>query len=350
MFEFRTAMNIFIDTNILLSFYHLSSDDLEELKKLIVLLQQNKVVLWLPEQTVIEFKRNRANKIADALKKLQEQRLNMQFPQLAKEYEEYLKLKKSLKESDEVFNKLIENIRKDIENQNLKADQIIQELISLAKEIKTSSTIIEKARFRYDIGNPPGKKDSLGDAINWEALLDAIPSGQVLYFISGDKDYTSPLGENLFEPYLADEWKIAKSSEIIFYQRLSSFFKDKFPDIKLASELEKDLLIRELADSPNFAYTHSVISKLRKYAEFSPIQASEIAQASLTNNQVYWILEDEDVNEFLKRIVKDYVSKIESDYLFSLKAVLDSKDKQPDNDSFDGIPFDGISTENDIPF
>lgn len=343
-------MNIYIDTNILLSFYHLSSDDLEELKKLIVLLQQKKVILWLPEQTAIEFKRNRANKIADALKRLQEQRLNMQFPQLAKEYDEYGKLRKSLKESDEIFNKLINNIRNDIENQNLKADQIIRELMELAKEIKTDPKIIEDARFRFDIGNPPGKKDSLGDAINWETLLKATPSEQPLYFISDDKDYTSPLGENLFEPYLENEWKSTKRSNIIYYKRLSSFFKAKFPDINLASELEKDLLIRELADSPNFANTHSVIAKLRSYAEYTPTQASEIAQAALLNNQVKWIIEDEDVNQFLKRIVKDYESKIDSDYLVTLKAMLDSKDKDPDNNSFDDIPFDGIPTEDEFPF
>ena len=343
-------MNIYIDTNILLSFYHLSSDDLEELKKLIVLLQQKKVILWFPEQTVIEFKRNRANKIADALKRLQEQRLNMQFPQIAKEYDEYVKLRKSLRESDEIFNKLINNIRNDIENQNLKADQIIRELLELAKEVKTDSKIVESARFRFDIGNPPGKKDSLGDAINWETLLSASPSGQDLYFISDDKDYTSPLGENLFEPFLENEWKNTKHSSIIYYKRLSSFFKDRFPDINLASELEKDLLIRELADSPNFAYTHSIVAKLRTYAEFTPTQASEIAQAALLNTQVNWIIEDEDVNQFLKQIVKDYESKIDSDYLITLKAMLDSKDKGPDNNTFDDIPFDGIPAEDDIPF
>lgn len=343
-------MNIYIDTNILLSFYHLSSDDLEELKKLIILLQQKRVTLWLPEQTKIEFKRNRANKIADALKRLQEQRLNMQFPQLAKEYDEYGKLRKALKESDEIFNKLINNIRNDVEKQNLKADQIIQELMGLAKEIKTTSEIIERSRFRYDIGNPPGKKDSLGDAINWEALLDAIPSGDSLYFISGDKDYFSPLDENIFEPYLESEWSSTKLSKIIYYKRLSSFFKEKFPDIKLASELEKDLLIRELADSRNFANTHSVVAKLKNYAEFSPTQVSEISHAALFNTQVNWIIEDEDINQFLKQIVKDYKSKIDSDYLYTLKLMLDLKDTKPDNDSFDDIPFDGLPNTEEYPF
>ena len=64
-------MNIFIDTNIFLSFVdHLSNDDLEELNKLSLLLQQGKTKLYLPEQVVQEFRRNRDNKIADALKQL----------------------------------------------------------------------------------------------------------------------------------------------------------------------------------------------------------------------------------------------------------------------------------------
>jgi len=80
-------INLFIDTNVLLSFYHLTSDDLEELKKLAVLVRQGKVRLLLPEHVKTEFRRNRANKIADALKRLREQRLNPQVPQLSKEYE-----------------------------------------------------------------------------------------------------------------------------------------------------------------------------------------------------------------------------------------------------------------------
>lgn len=66
-------MNLFIDTNIFLSFHHYTSDDLEELRKLAVLARQGEVELLLPKQVVDEFKRNRAGKIADALKRLREQ-------------------------------------------------------------------------------------------------------------------------------------------------------------------------------------------------------------------------------------------------------------------------------------
>ena len=82
-------------------------------------------------------------------------------------------------------------------------------------------------------------KKVLGDAINWEGLLEKVPSGEVMYFISDDKDFTSALDNNLFDSFLTEEWQRAKGTKLIFYKRLSSFFKDKFPEINLASELEK---------------------------------------------------------------------------------------------------------------
>src|SRR6266508_2366459 len=72
-FIITNTMNIFIDTNIFLSFYNLTSDELEELKKLVVLLRKKKVVLLLPEQVIHEFRRNRAKKISEAISKLQSQ-------------------------------------------------------------------------------------------------------------------------------------------------------------------------------------------------------------------------------------------------------------------------------------
>lgn len=52
-------MSIFIDTNVYLSFYHLSCDDLEELKKLTVLVRESKAILLLTDQVMDEFHRNR---------------------------------------------------------------------------------------------------------------------------------------------------------------------------------------------------------------------------------------------------------------------------------------------------
>ena len=41
-------MHLFIDTNVYLGFYHLTSEDLEELNKLVVLVEQQVVTLYMP--------------------------------------------------------------------------------------------------------------------------------------------------------------------------------------------------------------------------------------------------------------------------------------------------------------
>jgi len=51
-------MNLFIDTNIYLAFYHLTSDDLEQLKKLLAVISSKKANVYLIEQVIQEFKRN----------------------------------------------------------------------------------------------------------------------------------------------------------------------------------------------------------------------------------------------------------------------------------------------------
>ena len=87
------AIHLFIDTNIYLKFYHFSNDDLEELNKLHVLLDNDNLELYLPEQVRNEFNRNRDTKLADALKTFNTAKLEFQFPQFCKEYDEYEKLK-----------------------------------------------------------------------------------------------------------------------------------------------------------------------------------------------------------------------------------------------------------------
>ncbi len=330
-------MHLFIDTNIFLSFYHFSSDDLEELKKLIVLLKQRKLTLYLPDQVISEFNRNRENKIADALKKLKEQRLGLQFPQICKDYTEYGKLRGLQKEYDSIHARLIDNLTKDIKDYRLKADEIIERLVRLAKIINCSGEITEKARIRYDLGNPPGKNDSLGDAVNWLALLTTVPEKVDLHFITEDKDYYSPLDEEEFNAFLLNEWRGEKKGSIIFYKRLSSFFKDKFPDIKLATELEKDLLISDLSSSSNFAQTHIAVAKLSRHSDFTAVQLNAIADAATTNPQIYWIIDDSDIQAFFSNLIKGKEALIDKITLLELQRRLALIDKKDITD--DELPF-----------
>jgi predicted nucleic acid-binding protein len=326
-------MNIFIDTNVYLSFYHLSSDDLEELKKLIVLAREGKVVLFLPEQVIDEFHRNRAGKIADALKRLREQRRTLQLPQIARQYEEYTAVRNAQAEFDMQFAALLERLNTDIDSDSLEAGAVIEELFQVAKTIPMTDEIVSKARFRMELGRPPGKKGSLGDAINWEALLAEVAEGEDLYFVSDDGDYESPLDKSHFSPYLENEWSASKHSEVLFYKRLSALFREEFPDIELASELEKDLLIRELAETESFAGTHATIAKLSRFSDYTRSQVNDLVTAAVTHNQVYWIAKDPDIIEFYDSLLKGREDLVDPDNLKRLRYA------QQELEPYHEIPF-----------
>ncbi len=315
-------MNLFIDTNIFLSFYHLTSDDLEELKKLSVLIDKEEITLFITDQVIDEFNRNRESKIADAVKRLKEQKLNLQFPQLCKDYEEYEKLRKLQKEYEIEHANLLNKISTDVNENRTKADKIIKKLYLKCEKIERTQELIERAQIRGEIGNPPGKKGSLGDSINWESLLEKIPSGEDLYFITDDKDYYSELNENKTKEFLIKEWENNKISSIFIYRQLSRFFKEFFPDIKLASEIEKELLINQIVSSKNFATTHNAISGLSQYEVFSEPEVNSIIQATILNTQIRWILDDEDVKTFIYRLVKTHKSIIDKNSLAELKEIL----------------------------
>ncbi len=198
------------------------------------------------------------------------------------------------------------------------------------------------------IGNPPGKEGSLGDAISWEALLKSVPSGEDLYFIADDRDYVSVLDENKFKQFLTEEWMERKQSKIVFYRRLSSFFKDAFPQIKIATELEKELLIRNLAASASFAQTHSVLAKLSKFTEFTPSQLNEIVEAAISNDQISRIIDDTDVEGFLKSVTAARAKDVKPENWKQLLGLM-TPPAQPDDVDDGETPFEGSASERCTP-
>lgn len=293
------ALNLFIDTNIFLAFYHFSSEDLEELRKLEALITGNQICLFLPAQVKDEFRRNRDAKIADAIKRLKDQKLNFEFPQVCKDYAEYSTLRELQKKYAASHAALVANVLDSAVAESLKADEIIRNLFPLAQSLPTTDELTARARIRTELGKPPGKKGSLGDAINWESLLHAVPTDEPLHFVTDDRDYTSPLDQGLFNSFLVSEWKERKQSKLHHYRQLSSFLAAMLPQIKLATETAKDLLIQKMITSPSFSCTHSVVARLRQFPEFTVDQADAILAAAVNNTQVNWIVMDRDVRQLL---------------------------------------------------
>jgi hypothetical protein len=198
-------VNLFLDTNVWLSFYHYSNDDLEELRKLIVLIDKEKVKLHLPDQVKDEFWRNREVKFRGALKEYDNRiKITKDFPRLFQDYEpEFNQMRSAVDRYEKAKDKLLDKLKKDFAEQKLKADEIVRELFRKADVIVASQALVVKAFWRHRRGNPPGKmdsKDSIGDAINWECLLENVENERDLYFIADDADYRAQGQRTLKSP------------------------------------------------------------------------------------------------------------------------------------------------------
>ncbi|MBD8914492.1 MAG: hypothetical protein EGR77_00580 [Pseudobutyrivibrio sp.] len=312
-------INLFIDTNIWLAMFHLSKDDLEALNQLKELIGKE-IKIYIPRQVKYEYLRNRDSKIKDALDKFKI--IDVQFPNLVKCYDEYDDLKRKFDELKKEHCKLTEKVTRDVMEQNTPADIAISELFDKTEIIECSNDTVNKAKLRYDLGNPPGKKNSYGDAVNWECLLENIPDGEDLYFISDDKDYCSELCKNQFNIYLMTEWNSIKNSNIYFYRSLHDFLLNKYKDYNIILEKNKERWIGELYESSSFLETHSIISKLMDYSDLSQKNISDICTAAVENNQINWIIQDDDISTFYKNIIRDFKGEDES--VMNVKKMLDT--------------------------
>ena len=304
--------NLYIDTNIFLTFYHFSNEDLEELKKLTALINTGNIKLYIPEQTRNEFSRNREVKIADSLEKLRGIKQGNQFPMICHSYDEYELMKTAIKQFETNKVKLLKKLQHDAESGTLLADEVLDQLFSKAINIDTSEDILNRSIMRYNIGNPPGKDKSYGDAINWESLLEYASEDNDMYFISDDKDFYSKLNEKKFNEFLLKEWKEKKNCELHYFRKLTDFFKKHYPDIEISSETEKEIIIKNLSEAYSFDNAKMVVRKLREFDNFSIKQLNDITTAFATNNQICWIKDAYVISNARREIIEANKEKIDS--------------------------------------
>lgn len=291
--------NLFIDSNIWLSLYHFTNDDLVQFSKLKDMINKS-IRLFLPQQVYDEITRNREAKLKDALKSFDIKA--PQFPAFCKDYTEFEETTQAYKNLIQQVTSWKRKIDSDIQNRCLPADVVISEILA-SVELIPCEKYIDKAYMRYRIGNPPGKDNKYGDAINWECLLDTVPDGEDLYFISADKDYCSELLDGEIKEFLGLEWSKIKNSKICFYKNLIPFLTKNISDIRLEAENEKQKLIKALAKSGNFQSTHSIIALLRLHSGWTEDQIEELCSAAENNSQVSWIIKDPDVFGFYTQIL-----------------------------------------------
>ncbi len=304
-------MNVFIDTNILLNFFHFTADELDGLNNVFASQEQGAAMVHLTDQVRDEFRRNRESRIIDALKRFGQLEPSVQLPSFMRGYEEYDEIRELAGALSEKLKAIRQKATDDIRRKNLTADHLIGDIFERSAITQTSSAVYDSARMRMDIGNPPGKRGSIGDAINWLLLLQAVPNGEDLHIISEDGDFYSTLDETAINPFLEEEWREQKQSSVRVYRTLSEFTREHFDGVALSFDQEKKALIDALADSPTFAATHALIANLNKYGYFSLGEARAILDAADRNNQLGMIITDQDISDFLAKAVIPHRSNLD---------------------------------------
>lgn len=187
---------IFIDANIYLKFF---DSNKPELKKLLNALVEIKDSLFLSSQIVDEVNRNKLD--------VAQRSLNNHFSNLANikpvnlpEHLEAVSVnlqiwnnqsKEMYQQRKELQKTLEELIHTTLEEIMLSTDKVSQTFrILFEGAAKASENEIQAARYRREVGNPPGKSnDPLGDQISWEQFKNCSSCSENLWIITNDSDY-----------------------------------------------------------------------------------------------------------------------------------------------------------------
>ncbi len=303
-------MHVFIDTNILLRFFHFTEEELDALSDVFASHEHGSAIVHLTEQVRDEFARNREGKIKDALKKFREGRQVPQLPAFLKGYEEYGEIRELTTQILDKRKSILGKVDRDIKGKQLPADRLLEGIFQSSELTSVSEENFQHAARRMAVGNPPGKKGSLGDAINWEILLESLPSNEDIHVISVDGDFYSPIYENSPHNFLSEEWSRRNGGTLFVYRSLSAFMKEHFDGIAFSFDKEKEALIEELAHSGSYSTTHALVAQLEHYNYFSLREAMRILEAAAHNTQFGHVVCDHDVAMFLARIAGPHISNI----------------------------------------
>ena len=308
-----SKLHIFIDTNVWLSFYAFTSDDLEQLKKLVALVKNKKIILYMNDQIVDEFYRNRERKLNESLKDFEKVSFSKSLPRYIQDFPESKDYIVKLTEAQKARDVLVKKAKEGARERSLAADTIFSEIVLVSPPAPISPNEINSALQRRLRGNPPGKPNSLGDQIHWENLLTVVPPQTDLHILSKDGDFESALDKGSIDQFLFEEWKKKKDSELTLHIELRPFLVAHFPEIKFATDIEKNEAVDRLINSGSFTTTHNAVSDLSPLKDTLTWEdADRLFNAAAVNSQISWIGSDSDVSSFFCHLLTQFGSKLDS--------------------------------------
>lgn len=247
---------IFVDTNILLDFYRLGG---ESAKRQLKALERHKDILITGDQVRMEYLKNRQTVIVEAIRKL-EKPSKVSYPPIITDYEPAKMMAKHLDHALGNHKKIhakVERILRD----PIRNDPVYQALnrifdhespYNLRRPDKKRFLVRSQARRRFALGYPPRKKGdtSIGDAVNWEWIIDcAINSDEKhnILIVSRDNDFGLSYGkETILNDWLKREFnaRVGRKRKIELSNKLTDGLKLLNEKITPEDEKLEDEIIR----------------------------------------------------------------------------------------------------------
>lgn len=229
---------IFIDTNILLDFYRIRKSEVS--MKYLEEIEKHKEVLILTDQVEMEFKKNRQTVILEAIGEINKfSNPGLSVPTLLFDAKPVEMIKKAQKQISSQQAKIKQRIERLLSNPTT-YDKVFQTLnrvfnttspYFLDRKNEKRFAIRKLALKRFGLGYPPRKKadNSIGDAINWEWIVDcAKRTDKHIIIVTRDGDYGSIHGTTSYlNDWLQMEFRerINKKRKLILTDKLSHAFK-----------------------------------------------------------------------------------------------------------------------------
>jgi len=389
--EADMPLHLFIDTNVYLSFYHFSSDDVESIDNLVDRVSAGEIVVHLPEQVENEWERNREIKLNNAANEFQKITFHTQIPRHMHELSMAKTYLEAVTEAKRARDHLIAEANAKARTSGLKVDILLRRLFDASTKHEHDDEIFDLGKTRAERGNPPGKPGSVGDQYNWEILLARVPDVD-LYVVTKDGDYGSPLGGKdesgiaYPHPFLKREWfKRKNNANLYIFESIKALLGHynktivaaaapaaqpadpidrRQPAVEPAQPVEglnaveqaneqhqtpealeadanltpqqlaeKAAAIEALVRSQNFQMTHHAIANLTPWMEFfTKSDAERLAEAAVDNRQIGWIITDGDVNQFYLRLLSNHIAELDDVNLDNLIELLGLNPDEPEEE------------------
>jgi len=259
--EKKKQICILIDTNIYLDYFSMSSATITSLMKLLGLLKKRRLKLILIKQIKDEYIRNKKRVIYETrneiLKQISRRLKSIQLPPPIRYSKEAKAVRKSISELGKNLKELLKKYDEEFEKKT-DIEKLIESIFRKAEYAEENDAIIQRAYTRYLKGNPPIKRDSYGDAIIWETVLDKF-SNNDLIIVTNDKDWYSTYDKKFLNELLLSEWKKKTKCKI----KISSSLADSInPFLAMKAKIKKEIVDEEKASKPYLPSGYVTVSGL----------------------------------------------------------------------------------------